>query len=85
MIKNKNELILVILKKFEFLKEESKVFNGINKNDLKKLGIEHDNFSETDLVEKNLVDKAINKLKKKIMLKKDFKPLKEKKIKLEKN
>ena len=36
------------------------------KSDLKKLGIKHDNFfSETDLVNNKLVDKAINKLKKK--------------------
>ncbi len=33
------------------------------KNDLKKLGIEHDNFfSETDLVKKNLVDVAVKQL-----------------------
>ena len=35
------------------------------KSDLKKLGIEHDNFfSETDLVENKLVEKAVNQLKK---------------------
>ena len=35
------------------------------KSDLKKLGIEHDNFfSETELIENKLVDKAINYLKK---------------------
>ena len=35
------------------------------KSDLKELGIEHDYFfSETDLIEKKLVDKAINQLKK---------------------
>ena len=38
------------------------------KSDLEKLGIKHDNFfSETDLVNNKLVDKAINKLKKIIM------------------
>ena len=36
------------------------------KNDLKHLGIQHNNFfSETDLVKKNLVDKAVKKLVKK--------------------
>ena len=36
------------------------------KSDLKKLGISHDNFfSETELVNKDLVNQAIDKLKKK--------------------
>ena len=35
------------------------------KSDLKQLGIEHDNFfSETELIENKLVDKAVNHLKK---------------------
>ena len=34
------------------------------KTDLKQLGIMHDNFSETELVNKNLVEKAVAKLKK---------------------
>ena len=42
------------------------------KNDLKKLGVSHDNFvSEKSIVEKN-VESAIKKLKKQNMLKKDF-------------
>ena len=36
------------------------------KNDLKKLGIEHDNFfSETDLVKKDLVNKTVKQLQNK--------------------
>ena len=35
------------------------------KKDLKLLGISHDNFSETDIVNKDLVNKAVNKLKEK--------------------
>ena len=36
------------------------------KNDLKLLGISHDNFfSETEIVNKDLVNKAVNKLKEK--------------------
>ena len=36
------------------------------KNDLKQLGISHDNFfSETDIVKKDLVKKAVQKLKEK--------------------
>ena len=39
--------------------------NKIQNKVLEKLGIKHDNFfSETDLVNNKLVDKAINKLKK---------------------
>ena len=42
------------------------------KKDLKLLGISHDNFSsETDIVNKDLVNKAVNKLKK-ILLKRVF-------------
>ncbi|MDB9752489.1 hypothetical protein OAA95_01390 [Pelagibacteraceae bacterium] len=52
---------------FALLKIESlKHSMELIKFDLKKLGIEHDNFfSETELVENKLVDKAINQLKKK--------------------
>ena len=32
------------------------------KDDLKKLGIKHDNFSETKLVEKDLVKKTVKQL-----------------------
>ena len=36
------------------------------KDDLKKLGIKHDNFfSETELVKKDLVNKTVKNLKKK--------------------
>ena len=39
--------------------------NGFIKSDLKKLGIEHDNFfSETDIVNKDLVKKRLKLLKK---------------------
>ena len=66
---------------YEFLKKKSLYESMILiKNDLSKLGISHDNFiSETELVNKDLVNQAINKLKKKkIMLRKViFSPLKE--------
>ena len=51
---------------YKLLKKES-LNHSMNliKADLKKLGIEHDHFfSETSLVEKNLVEKTINELKK---------------------
>ena len=49
---------------FDFLKEKS-LYESMNliKNDLNLLGIKHDNFfSETELVKKNLVNKAVKKL-----------------------
>ena len=54
-------------KNFDFLKKISiKTSMELIKKDLKLLGISHDNFSsETDLVNKNLVNKAVNKLKEK--------------------
>jgi arginyl-tRNA synthetase len=54
-------------KNFEFLKKESlKLSMDLIKDDLKLLGICHDNFfSETEIVKKDLVKKAINKLKEK--------------------
>jgi arginyl-tRNA synthetase len=54
-------------KNFELLKDESlKLSMDLIKNDLKLLGISHDKFlSETEIVEKNLVEKAIQKLKEK--------------------
>jgi len=54
-------------KNFQFLKEKSlKISMDLIKNDLKHLGITHDNFfSETEIVEKNLVKKAVQKLKEK--------------------
>ena len=43
------------------------------KKDLKLLGISHDNFSsETDIVNKDLVNKAVNKLKKKNFVEEGF-------------
>ena len=52
---------------FEELKALSlKESMNLIKNDLKKLGIEHDNFfSETDLVSQNLVKKTVEKLQNK--------------------
>jgi len=54
-------------KNFDILKKKSlQVSMEMIKNDLKLLGIAHDNFfSETDIVNKDLVNKAINKLKEK--------------------
>ncbi len=54
-------------KNFEYLKKKSLESSmSLIKNDLKKLGISHDNFcSETDIVNKNLVDKAVSRLKEK--------------------
>jgi arginyl-tRNA synthetase len=50
---------------FNFLKKESlKSSMQLIKNDLKQLGILHDNFfSETEIVEKDLVNKAVKKLR----------------------
>ena len=43
------------------------------KKDLKLLGISHDNFfSETDLVKKDLVNKAVKKLKRKKICRRRF-------------
>jgi arginyl-tRNA synthetase len=52
---------------FEFLKKKSLAESMLLiKNDLSLLGITHDNFfSETDLVNKDLVNQAVSKLKKK--------------------
>jgi arginyl-tRNA synthetase len=54
-------------KNYEFLREKSLHESmKLIKNDLSKLGISHDKFfSETELVNKDLVNKAIDKLKKK--------------------
>tara|TARA_X000000368_G_C23011284_1_gene703579 strand:- start:28 stop:993 length:966 start_codon:yes stop_codon:yes gene_type:complete len=54
-------------KNFEFLKKESLRHSmELIKKDLKLLGISHDNFfSETDIVNKDLVNKAVKSLKKK--------------------
>ena len=52
---------------FELLKEKSlKASMNLIKNDLRQLGITHDFFfSETEIVKKNLVKKAVQKLKEK--------------------
>ena len=52
---------------FNFIKIESlKLSMELIKKDLKLLGISHDNFfSETEIVNKDLVNKAVNKLKEK--------------------
>jgi arginyl-tRNA synthetase len=54
-------------KNYNFLKEKSLIESmKLIKNDLSQLGISHDNFfSETELVNKNLVNLAVNKLKNK--------------------
>ena len=61
-------------KNFEFLKKESiKSSMELIKKDLKLLGISHDNFSsETDIVNKDLVNKAVNKLKEKNFVEEGF-------------
>ena len=61
---------------FVFLKNESlKASMELIKNDLKQLGITHDNFfSETEIVNKNLVNKAVKELKDKNFVEEGFLP-----------
>ena len=63
---NKKEKFNNFNESFKLLKKDSlKHSMKLITTDLKKLGIEHDNFfSETDLIESNLVDKAVQQLKK---------------------
>ncbi len=63
-------------KNFEFLKKESlNESMQLIRKDLKLLGIIHDNFfSETEIVNKDLVDKAVNKLKEKKFVEEGFLP-----------
>jgi len=63
---NKNEKFDNFDESLKLLKKESlKHSMDLIKSDLKQLGIEHDNFfSETNLIENKLVDKAVNHLKK---------------------
>ena len=63
---NKNEKFDNFNESLKLLKKESlKHSMDLIKSDLKQLGIEHDNFfSETELIENKLVDKAVNHLKK---------------------
>ena len=61
-------------KNFELLKENS-LSESLNliKSDLKHLGITHDNFfSETDIVKRDLVNKAVKKLKEKKYVEEGF-------------
>ena len=64
---NKNKNFDDYEKNYEFLKGKSlNESMKLIKNDLSKLGITHDNFfSETELVNKDLVNQAVNKLKEK--------------------
>ena len=61
-------------KDYIFLKQESlKSSMGLIKNNLKLLGISHDSFfSETDLINKDLVNKAVEELKKKKFVEEGF-------------
>ena len=61
-------------KNFEFFKEKSlEASMKLIKKDLKLLGIKHDNFfSETEIVNKDLVNKAVEALKKKEYVEKGF-------------
>ena len=61
-------------KDYSFLKQESlKVSMELIKNNLKLLGISHDSFfSETDLINKDLVNKAVEELKKKKFVEEGF-------------
>ena len=63
---NKNNKFDNFDESLKLLKKESLKYSmDLIKSDLKQLGIEHDNFfSETDLIENKLVDKAVNHLKK---------------------
>ena len=71
---NKDQNFDDFKKNFDFLKKESlKASMELIKNDLKQLGISHDNFfSETDIVNKDLVNKAIENLKKKNFVEEGF-------------
>ena len=65
--KNKDFVLDIFEKSFDFLKVKSlEESMELIKYDLKQLGISHDNFfSETELVNKNLVNRAVSKLKEK--------------------
>ncbi len=71
---NKNLDFKDFEKNFQFLKEQSLMASmDMIKRDLKLLGISHDNFSsETDIVNKDLVNKAVNKLKEKQFVEEGF-------------
>ncbi len=61
-------------KNFDFLKKKSlKLSMELIKKDLKLLGISHDNFfSESEIVDKDLVNKAVKKLKEKSFVEEGF-------------
>ncbi len=61
-------------KNFEFLKKESLKYSmELIKNDLKLMGISHDNFfSETEMVNKDLVNKAVKELKERNFVEEGF-------------
>ncbi len=61
-------------KNFNYLKKESLKYSmELIKKDLKLLGISHDNFfSETEIVNKDLVNKAVKKLKEKNFVEEGF-------------
>jgi len=67
LVKNKDNDFNDLKNCYDLLKEESlKESMGLIKNDLRQLGISHDIFfSETALVNKDLVNQAVNKLKEK--------------------
>ena len=71
---NSNKKFDDFKKDYDFLKNESlKMSMELIKKDLKLLGISHDNFfSETELVNKDLVTKTVNKLKKKKLVEEGF-------------
>ena len=74
LIKNKKVDFSEFKKNYDFLRSKSlEESMSLIKNDLKKLGISHDNFfSETELVNKDLVKKAVNKLKEKSYVKEGY-------------
>jgi arginyl-tRNA synthetase len=71
---NKNKSFDIFDKVFYFLKEKSLHLSmELIKSDLNLLGISHDNFfSETELVNKDLVDKAVKNLKDKEFVEEGF-------------
>ncbi len=71
---NENKDFINFEQNFEFLKSKSlKASMDLIKKDLNLLGISHDSFfSETEIVNKDLVNKAVNILKKKEYVKEGF-------------
>ena len=71
---NKSTTLNEFDKIYEFLKKKSlKESMDLIRNDLSKLGIKHDNFfSETDIVSKDLITKAVKKLSEKNFIEEGF-------------